>query len=103
MAKRKRPKHEVPPPEFLKLLEDARRSADQSAPRKHHLVPASYLRRWAEGGRIRVTQIEEKNSYLAAPEKAARETDYYRIEAPEISPDEVPPLLFETMLGRVED
>lgn len=91
------------PREFLALLESARRDeVGGSAPRKHHLVPASYLRRWAEDGKIRVTQVDNEKSYLSAPEKAARETDYYRLESPNIDRDAVPPLLFEKMLGGIE-
>ena len=59
-------------------------------------------RRWAEGGVIRVTDLDDNNSYLCAPEKAARETDFYRIDHPDIPRDEVPPLVFETLLGHLE-
>jgi Protein of unknown function (DUF4238) len=84
-----------------RLVEAARRN-EQSAPRKHHLVPASYLRRWAENDVIRVTDINAKRTYVTSPEKAARETDFYRLEAAELDPDELPPLLFETLLATVE-
>lgn len=101
MTKRKRRRE--PPPGFLALLESAKRDqAGGSAPRKHHLVPASYLRRWEEDGKIRVTHVDQKKSHLASAGTAARETDYYRIEAPEVDPEVVPPLLFEKMLGEVE-
>lgn len=91
------------PPEFSRLLDQARRNAAGSAPRKHHLVPASYLRRWAEDNRIRVTVLDERRSYISTPENAARETDYYRLEHPDLDADDLPPLLFETMLSHVED
>lgn len=101
VTKRKKPKQE--PPELLAFLDRARKSAANSAPRKHHLVPASYLNRWSESGQIRVTHVDEKRSYLTAPKNAARETDYYRLESPQVDPAYVPPLLFETMLGELED
>ncbi|MCX5169056.1 DUF4238 domain-containing protein [Streptomyces antibioticus] len=98
----KRKKGQVPPG-FLALIESARRDeAGGSAPRKHHLVPASYLRRWEEDGKIRVTHVDQKKSHLSAPEKAARETDYYRLESPDLDESALPPLLFEKMLGEVE-
>ncbi|ACZ83729.1 hypothetical protein Aros01_01607 [Streptosporangium roseum] len=95
----KRKRH---PPEFRLLLEQARRNAAGSPPRKHHLIPASYLHRWAEDSKVRVTVVDEHRSYLSSPEKAARETDFYRIEHPGVDADQVPPLLFETMLSRIE-
>lgn len=88
--------------EVQALYDQARKSDTKDAPRKHHLVPASYLRRWAEGGKVRVTVIDEGRSYLSAPESAARETDYYRVEHPQIDPTATPPLLAETILGRLE-
>lgn len=90
------------PPEFQALLDKARKAEGPSAPRKHHLVPASYLRRWADDKLIRVRDLERDRSYLAAPEQAARETDYYSMASPDIDPTEVPPLLFETLLGELE-
>jgi hypothetical protein len=90
------------PPEFRRLLEQARRNAEGAEPRKHHLVPASYLHRWAEESKVRVTVVDEHRSYLSSPEKAARETDFYRIEHPDVDAEQVPPLLFETMLSQIE-
>ena len=37
------------------MFERARNSKKGSSPRKHHLVPASYLERWAPSGQVRVT------------------------------------------------
>lgn len=91
-----------PPAEFLALLEKARKNEAGTPPKKHHLVPSSYLNRWSEDGKIRVTHIDAPRSYVTSPEKAARETDFYRIEAPEIKPSDLPPLLFETMLSDIE-
>lgn len=36
------------------------------------------------------------------PKRAARETDFYSLESPELDPYQVPPLLFETLLSKVE-
>jgi hypothetical protein len=86
------------------LLEEARLSGEsQSAQRRHHLVPAFYLRRWADEGKLRVTNVNARKSWITTPRRAATETDYYRIESPEIDPVEIPPLLFETALGKVEE
>ena len=92
------------PPEVRALIDAARRSQEGgSGARKHHLVPASYLRRWADpSGRIRQVMVNEATDHVTSAEKAARETDYYRLEADEVDPDELPPLLMETLLGYVE-
>ena len=73
-----------------------------SPARKHHLVPASYLRRWAEDGKVRVTEVDERRTYVRSPETAARETDFYRLEHPELDKDLVPPQFYETLLSKVE-
>jgi hypothetical protein len=85
-------------------LFDAARKNDNgpSRPRKHHLVPASYLVRWEVEDKIRVTETDTRLTYLNAAEVAARETDFYRMESEDLDPDDVPPLLFETILSRVE-
>jgi hypothetical protein len=87
--------------ELQAMLERARRN-EASAPRKHHLVPGSYLKRWAENGRICVTEIDAGTSYETSPTKAARVTDFYRLEAEGLDPQKLPPLLFETALSEVE-
>ncbi len=85
------------------LFESARRSdRSTSRARKHHLVPASYLVRWEEAGQIRVTETDSKHTYLNRAEVAARETDFYRMESEDLDSEEIPPLLFETILGRIE-
>lgn len=89
------------PPEFVRLMEQARRN-EYSGPKKHHLVPSSYLRRWEVAGKLRVTDVEAKRSHTTAAAKAARETDFYRLEADGLDPELVPPLLFETLLSQVE-
>jgi hypothetical protein len=46
--------------------------------------------------------VSPRRSYLTTAKNAARRTDYYRVEADELDPSVVPPLLFELMLGEVE-
>jgi len=85
------------------LIDEARRNGEsRSAARRHHLVPEFYLKHWADDGKIRVTNVDESRSWVTTPNKAAFETDYYRVESPDIDPDEVPPLLFETALSKIE-
>jgi hypothetical protein len=84
------------------MLERAKRN-EASAPRKQHVVPGSYLARWAEGDLLQVTDINSHTAYITSPKKAARITDFYRVEAEELDPQEFPPLLFETLLSDVED
>jgi len=55
-------------------------SASGQEPRKHHLVPRFYLNRWAEDGKVRVTDLDKKRSFTPSPENAARRTDFYRLE-----------------------
>ena len=83
------------------MFESARKN-EKSAPRKHHLIPASYLARWSLRGRIRVTESTSKHTYLTAPEKAARETDFYSLASADLDSHDIPPLLLETILSRVE-
>jgi len=84
------------------VFEAARKNALGTPPRKHHLVPASYLGRWAEDGQVRVTVIDEPRTYTVAPDKAARETDFYSLKHDALDPDVMPPLLMETVLGTLE-
>lgn len=86
--------------ELKRLLERARNPG--SVPRKQHLVPGSYLDRWAVNGQIRVTEVDTGTTYCVSPKKAARKTDYYNLSAPGINPEELPPLLFEVVLSEVE-
>ena len=90
------------PREAEGLLDEARRNEAGTPPRKHHLVPASYLRRWAEDGKIRVTEVDEQHTYVTAPKTAARQTDFYRLEHPQLDANKLPPLLFETILSKAE-
>lgn len=85
------------------LVQQARNLDGSSAPRKHHVVPASYLERWAIDGQICATDIGTGRSFLIAPRKAARETDFYRVESEDLDRELVSPLLFEKMLSDIED
>ncbi|MEX2440401.1 MAG: DUF4238 domain-containing protein [Actinomycetota bacterium] len=73
-----------------------------SAPRKHHTVPSSYIARWAVKGRVRLTNVESGETHVTTPAKACRISDFYRLEAEHLDPDQVPPLLMETLYSEVE-
>ncbi|WP_285251220.1 DUF4238 domain-containing protein [Pseudarthrobacter sp. fls2-241-R2A-168] len=88
-------------PDILALMTRARQN-EKNPPRKHHVVPASYLRRWTNDRQIRVTEIDEGRTYITTAEKAARRTDYYSLASDDLEPDELPPLLAETMLSDIE-
>ncbi len=76
--------------------------ASGQVPRKHHLVPRFYLEAWARDGHLRATRLDAGESFTTSPEKAARETDYYRIASQDIDENEIPPNLIEHLLGKVE-
>ncbi|WP_276944634.1 DUF4238 domain-containing protein, partial [Ferrimicrobium acidiphilum] len=84
-----------------KMFERARKNGE-SPPRKHHLIPASYLERWAVDGRIRVTETDSKYTYVTRPDQAARVTDFYSLASDEMDNDRIPPLLIETILSQIE-
>ena len=87
----------------VRALFDAARQLELDSPRKHHLVPEFYLRRWAnEDDRIRVTEVEDHHSYVTNVNKAARETDFYNLRDKKVSPADLPPLLPEALLGVAE-
>lgn len=88
-------------PDIVALLARARRN-EKNPPRKHHVVPASYLRRWTEDRKLRVTEIDTGKTWITTAEKAARRTDYYNLASNDLDPDELPPLLAETILSDVE-
>jgi hypothetical protein len=85
-----------------RLVEQARNMEGSSEPRKHHVVPASYLDRWSVDGRILQTDVNTGKAFPVSPRKAARDTDFYRVESEDLDRDLVPPLLFEKMLAEVE-
>ncbi len=100
MSHARKKSHEVA---LRELVEEARRSGEsRSAPRRHHLVPVFYLKQWADDGKIRMTDIDKGKSWITSPKRAASETDYYRIESPDLDPEGVPPLLFEVVLSKIE-
>lgn len=92
---------DVDTPEIRALVTKARRN-EKSAPRKHHVVPASYLRRWTENKQLRVTNVDEGRSWTSAAEKAARITDFYSMASEDVDPSVVPPLFAETQLSEIE-
>jgi hypothetical protein len=87
-----------------RLIEIAKGNDGPSAPRQHHVVPRFYLDAWAVDKMVRVTDlgVSPRHSYRVKPSQAARVRDFYRIESPEIDAAEMPPLLFETILGEIE-
>jgi hypothetical protein len=87
-----------------RLIEIAISSDGPSAPRQHHVVPRFYLDAWAVDKMVRVTDlgVSPRHSYRVKPSQAARIRDFYRVESPDIDPGEIPPLLFETILGEIE-
>ena len=88
--------------EVTRIFEKARKSQSGTPPRKQHVVPAFYLRHWADDGKLRVTDIDRRHSYVTTSEKAARETDFYSLADEQLDEADVPPLLMETILSEVE-
>jgi hypothetical protein len=80
------------PDEFGRHLQRALDAESDSTPRKHHFVPEFYLKGWAEDKKIRVTHVDEDRTCVTSTGKAARKTDFYRMEAKDLDPTEVPPL-----------
>lgn len=87
------------PKDVRKLLDEARKNTQ---PRKHHIVPRSYLERWSVDGTVRVHLLDDGSSFITKPGKTARETDYYSAESEDLDPEVVSPMIFETILSRVE-
>jgi hypothetical protein len=68
-------------------------------PRRHHLLPRFYLQRWAVEDRVRVIDLErDRNAYETAPERAAIETDFYRL----LDSKGMSPVYWEAWLSQVE-
>lgn len=85
---------------FEKFMEEAR---NDSKARKHHVVPNSYIGRWcAAGGMIQITDLLLGKTRPVSPLNAARITDFYRVESPELDVHEFPPALVEKLLGTIE-
>ena len=69
-------RHRQLDPEMDAIFRRAEANDSVSAPRKHHLVPASYLRRWQGSARtIRMTETTSRRSVLVSPQKALKQTD----------------------------
>jgi hypothetical protein len=90
------------PDEFGRLVQRALDAESKSTPRKHHFVPDFYLKGWTEDKKIRVTHVDEDRTYVTSSGKAARKTDFYRMEAKDLDPTEVPPLMMEHVFGHIE-
>lgn len=88
--------------EAVAAMFERARNNEKSAPRKHHVIPASYLARWERDARIRVTETDSKRTYTPSPEKAARETDFYSLASEDLDSHKIPPLLMETILSQIE-
>jgi hypothetical protein len=73
-----------------------------SVARKQHLVPASYLRRWAVSNQIRATVVTTRQTYITSPERAVKEHDFYSLASENLDSEEIPPGLFEVILSEVE-
>ena len=76
-------------------------TASGQEPRKHHLVPRFYLDRWAESGRVMVTDLDAHKSHQVDPKNALIETDFYRVPPGTVIGSESP-VVWEAMLSTVE-
>ncbi|WP_437773505.1 DUF4238 domain-containing protein [Arthrobacter sp. KNU40] len=95
------PVAELPEDSFLRELVERSRTND--AARKHHVVPNSYLRRWSgPTHRVQVSDLNTGKSYVTSPGNAARVTDFYLLESPDLDPDEIPPAFVENLLALIE-
>jgi hypothetical protein len=92
------------PAEVRALMDEARRlEGSPAAPKGHHYVPSSYLARWAEGGLLRRTDVVEHRDRKMSPKQAGKEKAFYRLESEDLDPASIPPLMFEVLLGKVEN
>ncbi len=66
-------------------------------PRKHHIVPAFYLAGFTtsgtSSGSLHVFDYATAKRYVSTPRKACRETDFYRVEEPDVDPNYVEKLM----------
>lgn len=76
-------------------------TASGQEPRKHHVVPHFYLKRWAESDRVLVTDVDARSSYELDPKNALIETDFYRV-APGTVVGNDSPVVWEAMLSKME-
>jgi Protein of unknown function (DUF4238) len=74
------------------------------APTYHHLVPQSYIRRWAPDrkGSIRSVRIADGRWKLVGPRKVGGIDDFYRLDADDIDDCRTPPLVIEVLLGELD-
>ena len=74
------------------------------APTYHHLVPQSYIRRWAPDrkGSIRSVRIADGRWKLVGPRKVGGIDDFYRLDADDIDDSRTPPLVIEVLLGELD-
>lgn len=87
---------------FEEWARESARKLEASAPRKHHVVPGSYLRRWEHDGFLWVFDRVARTTFQSKAEGAARETDFYRLEGDGVDSDKAPPLLAEFTLSQIE-
>lgn len=99
MARRRRSNLKWPP-ELRRLARDL--ASQETPPKQHHLVPASYLKAWEEPDVLKVTVLDEQRSFVTTAHKAARESQFYRMESDDLDPELMPPLLIEALLAQVE-
>ncbi|RQO52729.1 hypothetical protein DBV08_00035 [Rhodococcus sp. KBW08] len=71
------------------------------APKYHHVVPQSYIRRWTPGrkGSVRSVRVDDGRGKLVGPKKVGGIDDFYRLEADDIDDTSTPPLVVEVLLG----
>ncbi|MFE5702199.1 DUF4238 domain-containing protein [Rhodococcus koreensis] len=78
-------------------------TGDPTAPRRHHLVPRSYLDRWAVKGVVRRTIVDTGRWRDLGLKGVAYEDHFYRLEADDVDPEVTPPLFGEVLFGELED
>jgi hypothetical protein len=83
-------------------VRESARSLEANAPRKHHVVPGSYLRRWEHDGGLWVSDRVASKTYRGRANKIARETDFYRLDSDQVDGHKVPPLVAEFLLSQIE-
>ena len=73
---------------------------DPNAPKYHHVVPQSYIRRWTPGGKgaVRSVRIDDGRGKLVGPRKVGGVEQFYRLEADDIDQTSTPPLVVEVLL-----
>ncbi|MFA3899863.1 DUF4238 domain-containing protein [Rhodococcus qingshengii] len=71
------------------------------APKYHHVVPQSYIRRWAPGrkGSVRPVRVDDGRGKRVGHKKVGGIDDFYRLEADDIDDTSTPPLVVEVLLG----